>query len=66
MRSEKERSAHRNPRNKHADESPPVSGPAEKQTLTFLTYMGLNLTRKLERSLGNIKNQNSVLSGLIS
>lgn len=36
-------------------QSPQKPGQAEKQTLTLLTYMGLNLTGKLELSLG--KNQ---------
>lgn len=36
-------------------QSPPKPGPAKKQMLTLLTYVGLNLTGKLEHSFGNIK-----------
>lgn len=53
-------------RNTQTYESPWKSGQAGKLSPLFLINVGLNLTRKLECSLGNIKHQHSVLSGPIS
>lgn len=63
--SKKSHSAHRNTQNKHTHQIPMEVRPRWKVNSDLSHLQGLNLIGKFERSLGYIRHQNSVLSGLL-